>query len=229
MSRKKDVDKLIFGCFYNLSFFDCRMLAFCLLKSINKENRFVTTAGSLARQMAIDLGEPVSRKKVQRSLEKLEKFQVLSLVSTKRSTIVTPVYYAASAKRGKTAVPSSVPSSVPKISDDILKICKWFKESLPSNIRSKIDLPTSNAWIKTIDRCHQLDGFSFDEIFAIVKWARQDDFWKSQFNSLNKLRLKGKNQEYTFILRWQMLMEESSTLKTGRELSNSHISHESDF
>jgi hypothetical protein len=64
----------------------------------------------------------------------------------------------------------------------------YFDESLKPK-----DEKTKNSWLDTIEKLNRIEKIPFDVIIKIVKKARQDDFWKQNFLSLNKLRKKNKD------------------------------------
>ena len=72
---------------------------------------------------------------------------------------------------------------------------KHFDEELkPKDEKQK------NSWLDTIDKLNRIDGVDFPIIKAVIKNARQDDFWNKQFQSLNKLRSKDKQGLIYFVV-----------------------------
>jgi len=53
-------------------------------------------------------------------------------------------------------------------------------------------LPKTTAavikWLKEIDKLHRIDGHDFQMIEKVVKWAKQDDFWSTNFFTMLKMR-----------------------------------------
>lgn len=47
-----------------------------------------------------------------------------------------------------------------------------------------------NNWLDTINKLNRLDGFGYPEIEETIIWARNDDFWQSNFLSILGLRKK---------------------------------------
>ena len=45
-----------------------------------------------------------------------------------------------------------------------------------------------DKWIDTIDKLNRIDGYSFKQIINLIKWTRNDDWWKPNFLSITKLR-----------------------------------------
>lgn len=43
-------------------------------------------------------------------------------------------------------------------------------------------------WLQEIDKLHRIDKHSFDRIVQVVKWAKSDSFWKTNFFTVLKLR-----------------------------------------
>ena len=69
-------------------------------------------------------------------------------------------------------------------------------EFFPEKLHPKNNIP----WLETIDKLNRIDGLSFEKIIEIVKWARNDNFWKGQFLSLQKLRTNDKQGIKYFIV-----------------------------
>lgn len=72
----------------------------------------------------------------------------------------------------------------------ITEICNFAWSLFPKDIRPK---EKNEKWIDTIDKLIRIDNKKVDEIKKVIKWAREDDFWKSNFLSLTKLRIKNKD------------------------------------
>jgi hypothetical protein len=58
-----------------------------------------------------------------------------------------------------------------------------FDEKTRPKTQSQID-----SWHDTLDKCIRLDGYSADQIRDIVKRMRMDDWWRTNFMSIIKLR-----------------------------------------
>lgn len=71
-------------------------------------------------------------------------------------------------------------------SQEGIQFAQWFKSSLPESVK----LPTNwqDSFAKTFDDLVRLDSRSPEEIRQVCKWARTDNFWKSNFMSPSKLR-----------------------------------------
>ncbi len=66
------------------------------------------------------------------------------------------------------------------------KICQFFPEKfLPDKNEKK-------KWLNDLRLLMERDGLTENEIIDMVKWARQDDFWKANFLSVRKLRKKNR-------------------------------------
>lgn len=81
-------------------------------------------------------------------------------------------------------------------SDEVIrcynKLIQYFPEEL---------IPKNNkSWLETIDKLNRIDNHSFDTIEYVVKKTRGDNFWKKNFLSLNKLRLKNKEGVQNFLV-----------------------------
>lgn len=46
------------------------------------------------------------------------------------------------------------------------------------------------AWISDFEKLHRIDGREWTEITAVLKWAKQSDFWKPNILSASKFRQK---------------------------------------
>ena len=78
-----------------------------------------------------------------------------------------------------------------EISDDAKFFAAEFHKTLPTS-QSVKDTDLKN-WAETFDKLIRIDKRPKDEIYAVVKFARNDVFWKSNFMSANKLRMKDKS------------------------------------
>jgi hypothetical protein len=85
---------------------------------------------------------------------------------------------------------------------EILKICKWFIDQMEQNAKDKITNKIKLSWCDTVDKCNRIDGFKFSRIEEIVKYAKNDPFWSSNFMSLTKLRSKKSGEDLSYIFRW---------------------------
>lgn len=81
--------------------------------------------------------------------------------------------------------PKVFSSEVQQCYDDILNN---FEETEYPDTQKLID-----SWKDTIDKLNRIDGLSFDDIRHLVQKVKQDDFWKGQFQSINKLRKRNKD------------------------------------
>jgi hypothetical protein len=84
----------------------------------------------------------------------------------------------------------TVSRKVIELSESAQKFAEWFRGLLPpSRDTTESDL---RAWAKTYDDLATIDKREKAEIKAVVLWARQDNFWQSNFLSATKLRHKDK-------------------------------------
>jgi hypothetical protein len=84
---------------------------------------------------------------------------------------------------------------------------------LPENARKN----TKNERLKKLDTLRKLieiDNYTPEHIKKMVLWARNDDFWRSNFLSINKLRQKDKNGT-TYAVRFTEAMGKSVAKYTG--------------
>lgn len=69
-------------------------------------------------------------------------------------------------------------------SEEVLNCFDYCLNFFSDNLKPK----NKNKWLDTIEKLNRIDKYSFQEIKHIVKSARNDDFWKMQFLSIQKLR-----------------------------------------
>ena len=80
------------------------------------------------------------------------------------------------------------------INDNLIReICNFAWYLFPEDLRPK---KADKKWYDTIDKLIRIDNKNPDEIKSVIRWARTNDFWKSQFLSLTKLRTKKDNVRY---------------------------------
>ena len=48
--------------------------------------------------------------------------------------------------------------------------------------------PAKAAWLQALDRLNRIDGRSWSEIEAVIRWCQKDDFWRANILSPLKLR-----------------------------------------
>jgi len=79
------------------------------------------------------------------------------------------------------------------------------------------------TWLETIDKLHRIDGVPYEHIVEIVKWAREDEFWSSNFLSLTKLRKKNKDGiKYIVVFSEKMKSEQSKSGKIASAAIQNH-------
>lgn len=69
----------------------------------------------------------------------------------------------------------------------VLKSYAPIVELFPETYRPK-NAYQKNKWIDCIDKLDRIDGYSPRKVYYIIKKARADEFWKTNFYSLLKLR-----------------------------------------
>ena len=74
-------------------------------------------------------------------------------------------------------------------SEEVLNCFDYCLNLFSDNLKPK----NKNNWLDTIEKLNRIDKYSFEEIKYIVKSARNDDFWKMQFLSIQKLRKNNKD------------------------------------
>ena len=75
-----------------------------------------------------------------------------------------------------------------------------------------------NNWLEVIDKLNRIDKIPFETIEDITKWAREDNFWKTNFLSLTKLRKKNPDK-----LMYIIVFNEKR--KNGKQNSSSAEEH----
>ena len=60
---------------------------------------------------------------------------------------------------------------------------------LNNNPKAKIPDDLSK-WLDAMDKIERLNGYTVDQIKAVIEWSQQDEFWKSNILSVPKLREK---------------------------------------
>lgn len=50
--------------------------------------------------------------------------------------------------------------------------------------------PKKNKWLDTIEKLHRIDGYSYDSIKSVILFAKSDDFWTKNVQSVLGLRKK---------------------------------------
>ena len=77
--------------------------------------------------------------------------------------------------------------SFSKFSPEIRNLSKLlFSLMLKNNDNAK--QPNFNSWDGHIDKLHRIDGYKINQIREVINWCQNDDFWKSNILSAEKLR-----------------------------------------
>nr|DAF04313.1 MAG TPA: helix-turn-helix domain protein [Caudoviricetes sp.] len=83
-------------------------------------------------------------------------------------------------------------SEVSKTSAEAAEIVEnmheMIKKRLPNRANKKRTQAQLQKDIETIEKIHRLDGYSYAEINAVMKWSQEDDFWSQNILSTAKLR-----------------------------------------
>ena len=69
-------------------------------------------------------------------------------------------------------------------------VLKYFEEKFIPKTDKQI-----SSWKESIDKLIRIDGYDLKHIHEIIKTFREDNFWKTNFNSLPKLREKNNTGE----------------------------------
>lgn len=78
------------------------------------------------------------------------------------------------------------------INKSIINAYPHFKQLFPSKYQPKNKTQEKN-WIECIDKCVRIDGYDLKQLYLVVKFMREDDFWSKSFMTLLKLRNLDKN------------------------------------
>lgn len=78
-----------------------------------------------------------------------------------------------------------------KFSDDSIPITlSKLLYQLKAEHIPKAKEPNYQKWAEHIDKMQRIDGITFEEIEDLIRWCQQDNFWKSNILSTQKLREK---------------------------------------
>lgn len=69
---------------------------------------------------------------------------------------------------------------------EVVECCQKCMVYFPEHLRP--DEKQVVNWLDTVDKLNRIDKIPFQVIQIVTKWARNDNFWKSNFMSLPKLR-----------------------------------------
>lgn len=72
-------------------------------------------------------------------------------------------------------------------SEEVLNLFQSIVILFDESLRPKTE-EQKNAWLDTLEKCIRIDNYTPELIQQIVKKARQDDFWRTNFLSVIKLR-----------------------------------------
>jgi hypothetical protein len=83
-----------------------------------------------------------------------------------------------------------------------VQFAQWFKSSLPEN--TNLSANWRESFAQEFENMVRIDKRSPDEIRQVCRWARQDEFWRSNFYSPVKLRKRKDGVQYYDILLQKM-------------------------
>jgi predicted transcriptional regulator len=78
------------------------------------------------------------------------------------------------------------------INKSIINAYPHFKELFATKYQPK-NKTQELSWLECIDKCVRIDGYDLKELYLVVKYMRDDDFWNKRFMTLLKLRNQDKN------------------------------------
>ena len=83
---------------------------------------------------------------------------------------------------------SEVSKTSAEAAEIVEKMHEMIKKRLPNRANKKRTQAQLQKDIETIEKIHRLDGYSYAEINAVMKWSQEDDFWSQNILSTAKLR-----------------------------------------
>jgi len=83
---------------------------------------------------------------------------------------------------------SEVSKTSAEAAEIVEKMHEMIKRRLPNRANKKRTQAQLQKDIETIEKIHRLDGYSYAEINAVMKWSQEDDFWSQNILSTAKLR-----------------------------------------
>ena len=78
------------------------------------------------------------------------------------------------------------------INKSIINAYPHFKELFATKYQPQNKTQELN-WLECIDKCVRIDGYDLKELYLVVKYMRDDEFWSKRFMTLLKLRNQDKN------------------------------------
>lgn len=97
-------------------------------------------------------------------------------------------------QEGKECKKSKSHSSKPSVSEEGQLFAKWFRLLLKETGDDQtITTDQLKLWGTTYDALIRIDKRTKDQVKRVCTWARNDDFWREQFQSAAKLRRKDKD------------------------------------
>jgi hypothetical protein len=106
-------------------------------------------------------------------------------------------------------------------SSDLIEFTDNLLSYFPNEIIEKIK--NRNSLYDTIDKLIRLDGETKENILYVVKWARQNDFWKIHFLSLSKLRKKN-SDNIPYMEFFKQKIKAEKELQKQRQKTNGYYS-----
>lgn len=97
-------------------------------------------------------------------------------------------------------------------SEDIHNCFKYCEESFSADLRPQND-EEHIKWLDTIEKLNRLDKITLKQVYSIVKFATEDEFWKSNFLSITKLRRKNKEK----IPYWKVFLKQIESNGTNKQ------------
>lgn len=164
------------------------------------------------KKAADELG--TTERKVRTLLKLFEKIDFLTIQATNRFSIISIVNWSVYQNgEEESDQPAVTPTTSKRPADDHIQEGKEGKEgkegnSIPPEITRFVEIfqgyiaeqhgkkapritaSKTRSDTETVEKLIRLDGFSFDDVKDVLRWALRDPFWQDQILSLSALRKK---------------------------------------
>jgi len=220
-----------------------------LLKANHKEKEFWFNGGPMLcprgsfvtgrKQLALETG--INEHKVERILKVFESAQQIAQQKSNKNRVIKVLEYSSyqdDAQQNAQQMHNKCTTSAQQVStnknvknnknvkkkdslkikfpDEVDFILKEIKSYFPENIWPK----NLDGWKKCLDDLMRLDKRNEFEIINVIKWARKDNFWSTNFLSVLKLRT---TQQKTKVKYFDVF--DNKMKSDGKNRVNSHTSN----
>lgn len=108
------------------------------------------------------------------------------------------------------------------IDDNIKELYKGIEIFFDEDCRPKTE-KAKHEWYDTLDKLIRIDGYSPEHIHDVIKRARMDDFWRTNFLSVLKLRKKNKEGIMYFTVFEKKLLHETTGRNSQKPASGEEL------